>query len=126
MHTIIAGSRSLSSPVAKAYVFRYLETTPPHPITRVLSGTARGPDSFGAQWAKTMGIPVDYYPANWERFGRMAGFMRNVDMAKHAKALIVFWDGKSRGTGHMLTVANNRSLKVTVVYPPKEIINNES
>jgi hypothetical protein len=42
------------------------------------------------------------FPANWNRFGKAAGPLRNLDMASVAHALFVIWDGKSRGSGHML------------------------
>lgn len=84
-------------------------------ITEVVSGGCRGPDSYGEIWAKEKGIPVKRFPAEWERYGKKAGFLRNVDMAKYAEALIAFWDDESKGTLHMIKEAHSRGLKVITV-----------
>jgi hypothetical protein len=74
----------------------------PDYITEVVSGTARGVDSFGERWAYNRAIPVKKFPANWELYGKRAGFLRNEEMAKYADKLIAFWDGSSKGTLHMI------------------------
>ena len=40
--------------------------------------------------------------------GKKAGYLRNVDMAEYADALVAFWDGKSKGTGHMIDIVLKR------------------
>jgi len=83
-------------------------------ITVVLSGTARGADRLGERWAAEHKIPIERYPAQWNRDGRAAGYIRNQLMSEHAEALVVFWDGKSRGTMHMLNIAKDKGLKIKV------------
>jgi hypothetical protein len=61
--------------------------------TVILSGNALGVDQLGEKWAKEHNVPVELYPANWDRFGRSAGYKRNADMAKRAQALVAVWDG---------------------------------
>lgn len=78
----------------------------------ILSGRARGADRLGERYAKERGIPVIYFPANWDKYGRSAGIIRNTEMAKHADVLIAFWDGESRGTKHMIQTAQKYGLKV--------------
>lgn len=78
----------------------------------IISGRARGADRLGERYAKERGIPVIYFPANWDRYGRSAGIIRNTEMAKHADVLIAFWDGESRGTRHMIQTAQKYGLKV--------------
>jgi hypothetical protein len=104
MRTIIAGSRDLLYPldlVTRA-VNSYKDMLT---ITCVLSGTARGIDRAGEEWAKAHNIPIEYYPANWDEFGKAAGFIRNREMALRADALLAVWDGKSRGTANMIRTA---------------------
>jgi hypothetical protein len=84
-------------------------------ITEVVCGCARGADQLGAWWAKINRIPVKQYPADWEEYGRYAGVRRNHQMADNADALIAFWDGKSRGTEHMIDTARKHNLKIAVV-----------
>lgn len=80
----------------------------------VVCGQARGADTLGEQYAKEHGYCVDYYPANWEQYGKRAGYLRNEQMAQNADALAAFWDGKSRGTKHMIETARRHGLKVRI------------
>lgn len=80
----------------------------------VVCGQARGADTLGEQYAKERGYRVDYYPANWKRYGKRAGYLRNEQMAQNADALVAFWDGKSRGTKLMIGLAKQYGLKVRV------------
>lgn len=57
-----------------------------------------------------------YYPmpADWERFGKRAGYMRNDSMLLEATRLIAFHDGKSPGTSHMIKISLDKELPVKV------------
>lgn len=81
----------------------------------VISGGASGVDTAGEWWAKTHGIPVERYPAKWDLHGKRAGYLRNVQMAEKADALIAIWDEQSRGTKHMIKTARSYMLKVFVL-----------
>jgi hypothetical protein len=83
---------------------------------RIISGTAQGADRMGEQYAVDHHLEVDRYPADWDRYGRSAGYKRNVQMAKVATHLVAFWDGQSRGTKHMIDIAVRLGLTVVVVY----------
>lgn len=80
----------------------------------VVCGQARGADTLGEQYAKERGYRVDYYPADWKRYGKRAGYLRNEQMARNADALVAFWDGESRGTKLMIELAKKYGLKVRV------------
>ena len=71
-------------------------------ITEIISGDATGADSLGIQWAQLRDIPVKHFPAHWDIYGNNAGYIRNAEMGEYADALIAFWNGKSRGTKHMI------------------------
>lgn len=108
---IIAGSREFNNyELLKQTIKPYL-----HNITEVVSGTARGADSLGERFAGEFKIPVKRFPADWNNYGRQAGYLRNVQMAKYATACIVFWDGKSKGTQHMINIAKRYGLKLKIV-----------
>ena len=81
----------------------------------IISGAARGADALGEQYAALRGYPVERFPADWARFGRAAGYRRNEAMAAVADAVVVFWDGRSPGTGHMVDIARSRGLPLRVV-----------
>jgi hypothetical protein len=80
----------------------------------VLSGTARGADTMGADWANCNYLPVEEYPADWDAHGKAAGYVRNALMASKADTLIAFWDGVSKGTEHMIDIALGAGLEVHV------------
>lgn len=111
MRLIIAGSREFNnyrllddslSPIAQY-------------ITEVICGGARGADELGRQWAITNNIPVKMFPADWKKYGKSAGYKRNAEMANYATALVAFWDGTSRGTKHMIDLANKKEISVIVI-----------
>lgn len=82
----------------------------------MLCGGAAGADALGRDWAEDNDIPIELYPAEWEKRGKSAGFFRNIQMGDKAEALIALWDGKSKGTAHMIKVAQSRNLKVFIQY----------
>ena len=81
----------------------------------IVCGMARGADTLGEQYAKERGIPVRYFPADWRTLGQSAGYQRNVQMAQYADALVAFWDGRSKGTKHMIDTAQRFKLDIRVV-----------
>lgn len=80
----------------------------------IISGHASGADALGERYAEEKGYKIETYTADWKKYGRAAGPIRNEQMANIANALIVFWDGKSRGTKSMINLAKKRGLQVLV------------
>lgn len=86
----------------------------------IISGTARGADRLGERFAKECNLKLVKFPANWDYYGKRAGYLRNADMSKYAKedneigVLVAFWNG-SRGTKHMIDLATKDGLRVYVI-----------
>lgn len=113
MRLIVAGSRTITD---HDLVFEHLDRiTTKVEVEVVISGKARGPDMFGQEWANANDIPVIEMPADWDRYGKSAGYKRNTEMATQADALIAFYDGTSRGTKHMIDIARKMGLNVRIV-----------
>jgi len=110
LKTIIAGGRDITN---YDYIEKAIAEIDWEP-TVVVSGTARGADLLGEEWAKKNNIPIERYPAEWDFYGKSAGYIRNKKMAKNAEALIALWDGESRGTKHMIDIAEREGLVVSV------------
>jgi len=110
LKTIIAGSRAITDPA----VLDDAISASSFDITEVVSGTAPGVDSLAETWAAQNGIPVKQFPADWNRYGRKAGPIRNTEMAGYAEALIAVWDGRSKGSRNIIQLARRRGLKVFV------------
>ena len=88
-----------------------------HRIDEIISGGARGADSLGERYAKEHNIPFKLFPANWDLYGKRAGYLRNVEMGKYCKAALIFWDGESKGTQHMINILKAKNKKfVTIKY----------
>ena len=81
----------------------------------IISGCARGADTLGLRYASENAFDVEEYPADWDKYGKKAGYVRNVEMAENADALIAFCDGKSKGTKHMIDIATERNLPIRVI-----------
>ena len=81
----------------------------------IVSGTARGADQLGERYARERGYKIHAYPANWDAYGKAAGYKRNVQMAEHAEACVVFWDGISRGSEHMCNIAKEHGLQLRII-----------
>ena len=110
MKTIIAGSRDITdfTTLMKAVDVSKLD------ITSVVSGGARGVDKLGEIYASRFNLPIFIFKANWDKHGKKAGILRNIEMARNAEALLAIWDGKSRGTLHMITEGHKQGLRVHV------------
>ena len=77
----------------------------------IVSGTARGADTLALKYADQKGFKTEKYPADWDKYGKSAGHIRNAVMADVGDTLIAFWDGKSPGTKDMIQkmfLANKR------------------
>ena len=62
-------------------------------ITEVVSRGAKGVGAAGERWGKSRGIPVKVFKADWARYRRGAGLIRNRQMAEYADAVAVFPGG---------------------------------
>lgn len=113
MKVIIAGGRTFDNyELLKESCDRILAR---QPLIEIVSGTAGGADKLGERYANEKGYLIHEFPANWDKHGKSAGYIRNEEMAKFADGLIAFWDGKSKGTKHMIDLAKKYNLKVKVI-----------
>lgn len=84
-------------------------------ITLVVSGAAKGADSLGEKWALENNIQTLIFPADWNQYGKRAGFIRNEDIIKNCDCCVAFWDGESKGTKHSLSLCKKYNKPVKIV-----------
>lgn len=86
----------------------------------IVSGTAKGADRMGEQYAAARGLDVVKFPGHWNTLGRAAGILRNVQMAWYGTHAAVFWDGVSNGSRHMIETAKESRLRTLLTrFTPK-------
>ncbi len=79
-------------------------------ISEVVSGGATGADECGEWWAAQHNIPVKQFPADWKTHGKVAGPIRNKQMAEYADAVALFPGG--RGTESMYQEAIKAGMQI--------------
>lgn len=87
------------------------------PVTFIVSGGAKGPDTIAENWAKRNDVPVSVFLPDWKGLGRRAGIVRNDQMLDTKPDLVLaFWDGQSKGTKHTIDQARKRGITVEIYY----------
>lgn len=106
---IIAGGRQFDN-------YRAVEEeAEKHDIDIVVCGMAKGADSLGKEYAEKFKIGLKKFPADWGKYGKRAGPIRNSQMGDYADGLIAFWDGMSTGTAHMINYMRKKNKPVIIV-----------
>ena len=114
MKLIIAGGRDFDDyPLMKSKLDNILETVDEQ--IEIVSGTANGADKLGEQYAQEKGFPIKRFPADWDKYKKKAGYIRNKQMAEYATHCVCFWNGKSKGTAMMIDLAKELKLGLRVI-----------
>lgn len=87
---------------------------------KIISGGAKGADSLAEKFAEARNIKTKVYKANWEKYGKKAGFLRNKKIIKNCDVVVAFWDGESKGTKITIDLAKEAGKKVYIVMFPGE------
>lgn len=114
---IIAGSRNFQDYwVLERNVLCFLQRhrMDGEPV-EVISGCAKGADKLGEKFAKRFDLSLIRMPADWKRYGKAAGMIRNKAMAEDATHVILFWDGISSGTRNMAELAKKMNLVTEII-----------
>lgn len=113
---IVAGSRDFDDEVLLAETLNMLASTElADKSVSIVSGMARGADALGYMFAHKNNIQVYEFNADWNKYGKRAGYIRNEEMGQFADALVAFWDGKSKGTSHMIQYMTKLKKTVYVI-----------
>ena len=82
--------------------------------TMICSPCGKGANKFGIKFAHENNIPIIHFPAKWRELGKIAGAIRNTEMAEYADGLIAFHKNGSHHTQHMINIARAKGLAVEV------------
>lgn len=96
-----------------------------HPCDQIISGGAKGADTLAIRYAIEMGINYkekEFLP-NYKLHSRRAPLVRNQKIADACDELVAFWNGESRGTGHVVWLAKRAGKPVYTYWPqPLDIL----
>ena len=114
MKLIVAGGRDFKDYKRLCKILDNLLQNTKKEDIQIVCGGARGADDLGRDYGEDRDIDVKIFEADWDKYGRSAGYKRNVEMAKYSTHCVLFWDGVSKGTKHMLDLAKQYGLELRV------------
>ena len=113
MKVAIVGSRNFTD-YAKLEGFVLSKVTL-QDIDLVISGGASGADGLAEKFAYKHNLKKLIFKAEWDRFGKSAGFIRNKSIVNEADIVIAFWDGYSPGTKMTIELTKEKNKPVYVL-----------
>ena len=114
MKLAIVGSRTFNDyelfckEIDKLQIFYQIDT--------IISGGAIGADSLAKFYANEHNISLIEYRADWKKYGKSAGMIRNQTIINESDFVIAFWDGVSRGTKNSIRKAKKCEKLYKIVY----------
>ena len=111
MKIAVVGSRSFPN---KVFVKDTVKSFLVHPTYTIVSGGARGVDTWAEEVAKELGLNTIIFKADWDNHGKSAGFMRNEKIINEADLVLAFWDGSSNGTKHSIDLARKNKKPINI------------
>lgn len=85
-------------------------------INEIVSGGAAGADSLAGRWAREFQVKLTEFLPDWNKHGKSAGFIRNMDIVKYADMVLAFWNGQSKGTQNSLSIAQRLKKRTLIIY----------
>ena len=119
---IVAGSRGFSASNYDLLWVKIMNRYANKVVSKeleIVSGGCYGADVFGERFAEEFKLDIQRFLADFDKYGKAAGPIRNKQMAEYADAAIVFWDAESRGSLNMIQQMRKLGKKVTVIIYPR-------
>ena len=107
MKLLVVGSRNITG----------FDLTPhiPADVDVIISGGADGIDALAEQYADAHRLSKWIVRPQYARYGRGAPLRRNREMVDMADAVLIVWDGKSKGTQYTLEYAKKQQKPITLL-----------
>lgn len=122
-YMLVAGSRGYSNYDEMCNVLDFLlkNQVAQHRKIVIVSGGANGADKLAERYAEERGYAKHIMPADWDRYGKSAGYRRNNDMhlfisapSDRKRGCVCFWDMQSKGTQHNFKLAEDYGTPIRV------------
>ena len=88
----------------------------------MIEGGARGVDLLARSYAIDNEWEIEEYPADWDKYGKSAGYIRNDIMVKKADEVLILWDGTSKGTKNDIDLCKKYNKPHEIVIYKEETI----
>ena len=111
MKVAIIGSRSVTM-----RCYPKLCAAVPIGASEIISGGASGADDLAQKYAEEMELPLKVYLPIYEKYGKRAPLVRNMEIIHSADYVIALWDGISRGTSHLINDCIKEYIPIKVIY----------
>lgn len=111
MRILVCGGRDFSDSNLVSKVLNEYQSHKP----TIIHGAAKGADSLSNYWAYENDCDVIAYPANWDKYGKRAGYIRNVQMLNEGKPDLVIAFPGGKGTQMMINLAEAAGIPVVKI-----------
>ena len=111
MKLMIAGSRSIKDFDISPYM--------PEGVEMIISGGATGIDTLAEAYADKHRLSKMILRPRYDLYAKAAPLKRNEQMIEEADTILIFWDGKSRGTEYTIKISEKMNKKITVINVTK-------
>ena len=128
MKVLVCGGRNFGeslqceeSAQERKYIYKILSgLNQQYSFTQLIHGGASGADTCAGHWAAAMKVNVHVFPADWNKYGKIAGVIRNREMLIHGNPSIVVAFPGGKGTRNMIDQARKAGVEVLEYkYPVK-------
>lgn len=116
MRILVCGGRNfMNQELVDRILFEVTQLDNQYTMGTIIHGNARGADTFGALWGYRMGWKVEPYGAEWRKYGKAAGPIRNKQMLDEGKPDLVIAFPGGKGTANMVQLAHKAGVPVRVI-----------
>lgn len=122
MNILICGSRYLGIKTPELLVKDikdniefFLENNYTWSLDDFIVGGAPGVDTWAEEVITHRGATIKVYPADWNKYGKYAGYLRNKQMVDVADSCLAIWDGKSPGTKNTIDLSLKKGIDVFIL-----------
>jgi hypothetical protein len=115
MNIAIVGSRDFKDLDHVRLFLEEVKIKNPTQEYTIISGGAKGVDSVAEAKAKELGFNTLVFKAEWDKYGKSAGYKRNITIVENADVVYAFWNGRSKGTKHTIDIAERMKKPVYVI-----------
>lgn len=116
MRVLVCGGRDYGlTTEQRNKIYRVLNSLLARPDLEIISGMAKGVDSVAADWAVVHMVKLHEFPANWDKYGKSAGYIRNKQMLDEGEPHLVIAFPGGKGTAMMVDLARKANIAAEII-----------